>query len=98
MTVETLKEEINALQEYITILRLPVVNDKNFILMSYIKTESLAKTKKLINHCKMDNGNKYQLNDIRDLILNGAIEVDERVNDLAYSIYRANKKQSGSRR
>ncbi len=98
MTVEELKDEIHALQEYITILELPVLNDKDYILRSYIRTESLAKTKKLISHCRMSNGNKYQLNDIRDLVLNGVADIDNRINDLAYRIYQANKKQSRTRR
>lgn len=97
MTVAELELEIKAIQEYIDVLNLPVANEKDFILRCYIETESLSKTKKCINHIVKPGGNKYQVNDIRDLILAEPTEADGIINDLAYKIYRANKRQSGRR-
>lgn len=97
MDVEGLKQEIKAIQEFIEIIELPVMNTEDKILRLYIQTESINKTKKLLGDILMPNGNKYQVNNIRDLILNGATGVDERVNDLAYRIYKANKKTCGRR-
>lgn len=97
MNVDGLREEIKAIEEFIEIINLPVINEEDRILRHYIETESINKTKKLIGNILLPNGNRYQVNDIRDLILNGASGADERVNDLAYRIYKANKKNGGRR-
>lgn len=97
MNVDGLREEIKAIEEFIEIINLPVINEEDRILRHYIETESINKTKKLIGNILLPNGNRYQVNDIRDLILNGAAGADERVNDLAYRIYKANKKNGGRR-
>ncbi len=97
MTIAQLDEEIQALKDFIKVIELPVASDKDFILRCYIETESLSKTKAKIGHITMDNGNRYQVNNIRDLILEGTPEADERINDLAYRIYKMNKKQAGRR-
>lgn len=97
LDAEGLREEIKAIQEFIEIIELPVVNTEDKVLRFYIQTESINKTKKLLGDIVMPNGNRYQVNDIRDLILNGANGADERVNDLAYRIYKANKKNGGRR-
>ena len=97
MNVEGLKEEIQAIQGFIEVIELPVANNEDRILRYYIETESLSKTKALIRDILLPSGNKYQLNDIRDLILKGAKGTDDRVNDLAYRIYKANKKHGGRR-
>lgn len=97
MNVDGLRKEIDAIEEFIEIINLPVVNEEDRILRHYIETESINKTKKLIGNILLPNGNRYQVNDIRDLILNGATGADERVNDLAYRIYKANKKNGGRR-
>ena len=97
MNVDGLREEIKAIEEFIEIINLPVINEEDRILRHYIETESINKTKKLIGNILLPNGNRYQVNDIRDLILNGASGADERVNDLAYRIDKANKKNGGRR-
>ena len=97
MNVDGLREEIKAIEEFIEIINLPVINEEDRILRHYIETESINKTKRLIGNILLPNGNRYQVNDIRDLILNGATGADERVNDLAYRIYKANKKNCGRR-
>ena len=97
MTIEQLGKEISAIQEFIEIIQLPVISSKDYILRCYIETESLRKTKTVINGICKENGTKYQINDIRDLIVNGAPEVHENVNDLAYKIYQANKKSKARR-
>lgn len=97
MNVKELEEEIQALKDFIKIIKLPIASNEDFILRTYIETESLSKTKSLIGHIKKDNGNKYQVNDIRDLINEGSSEAREEINDLAYRIYKANKKQAARR-
>lgn len=97
MTIETLEKEIAAIRDFIEVISLPVESDQDFVLRCYIETESISKTKSMISGKIMENGNKYQVNDIRDLIIKGADVADSRINDLAYRIYKANKKQSGRR-
>lgn len=93
MTIEDLTKEIEQINHLIEILKVPVKNDIHFIYKTYIETEQLAKTKKKIDEkgIVQENGNKYQINDISELISSNRTDVDEDTRKLAQKILNRNK-------
>ena len=95
---ERLYEEIKEIESYIKVLDTQCINDEERVIKAYIMTEGLAKKKKEIDkqNIVMPSGKKYQINDIRDLVLRGvAGDHAEELNELAYRIYQTNKRKGG---
>lgn len=93
MNVVDIDKEIDKLEAIKKILLSPAENNIDFIFKSYIETEALAKSKKLIDrmNIRQENGNKYQFNDIRRLIKSNHPAVSEETRELAQMILKKNK-------
>lgn len=93
MKIEQINKQIEELEAIRSILQAPIQNDSQLIFRTYIDTEHLAKTKKLIDshNIVQENGNKYQVNDISKFIESDRADVDEATKRLAVKILKQHK-------
>lgn len=93
MKLEKIEQKIQELEQIKSILLKPILNPSHLIFRTYIETESLLKTKKIIDKQNIiqDNGNKYQVNDISKFIESNRKDVDEATKRLAVKILKQHK-------
>lgn len=93
LTVNDVENNISELQRIKAILLRPVKNGIHMIFKTYIATEKLSETKKIIDlhGFRQEDGNKYQVNDISELLASDREEVDQETKELAQVILKKNR-------
>ena len=92
MTLDEVRKQLKKLKKIQHVLQMPIENNQHFILRTYIETESLEKTRKLVTekNIRKEDGNKYQVNDISAFIARGCESVDNDTQEIAKSILKRN--------
>lgn len=92
MTLGEVNEQIEKLKKIRDTLLIPIASKEHFIFRSYIETESLERTRKLVTEAniKKDDGNKYQVNDISSFIAKECACVDPNTQEVARTILKRN--------
>ncbi|WP_069998238.1 hypothetical protein [Cellulosilyticum sp. I15G10I2] len=93
MTLDDVEKSIAELERIKAILSRPIENSIHLIFRAYIETEALSKTKKIIDtyDIRQEDGNKYQVNDISELLASDTEQVDHETKVLAQVILKKNK-------
>lgn len=93
MRIEQVEQQLKELEKIRCILLKPIANTSHLIFRTYIETESLLKTKKIIDKHNIiqENGNKYQVNDISRFIESNRQDVDEATKKLAIKLLKQHK-------
>ena len=93
MKLKQVEQQIKELEDVKKVLEMPIENQSHLIYRAYVETESLLKTKAIIdsNNIFQSNGNKFQVNDISQFIEEEHPEVDKSTRKLAIRLLKKHK-------